>query len=536
MRGGTSRGRDNLLTKPINPAPTTALATPANDRGIARGADGWHFTVKAPTPYAVDPDRDMCARKSANAAMFAGTFNQAATLYRSTVGESGSMSGILNTFADGLLVSPRPFHGDPEMVSALSDTDGTIGDDSIMFPFVEMRQCVAEMMGFGYALGQNTLSCWRCRAFGNENWHVCKAVNSIGGEYVHEVCCRCDASRYDRPVGVREIFSMQHWDLSALWQERYSKQWHVNHRNGTIPIRPGDGEWCLFRTVPEIDGFLYAPYLWAVLAAILSRDAGFDIQATSMVSTPTVLFESDAPNTPESRLQAEKEAEKLAFQNRIILPHGWKYSIVNPDGTYNEVGTSIISRLFSEFQIGVFGNVIVGTKGEAFTDSTPFFRVADTRRAAAGQMVAAQKRVFSHEWWALENYGTRNAPLQTYDTASPQDKKARADALFGMGTALSAIAKGLADHGLESDPQDIVEMMQQLGRCVRKKEGGDAGKLPLGVNAVGSLVKGDEGRAGLGLGPFGDERDNKTINQLADEAQANAPVLPTNRPRRKARR
>lgn len=524
------------MTEPVQPAPTIALATTANDRGIARGADGLHFTVKAATPYVADPDRDMCARKSANAAMFAGTFNQAATLYRATVGESGSMTGILNTFADGLLISPRPFHGDPEMVSALSDTDGTIGDDSIMFPFVEMRQCVSEMVGFGYALGQNTLSCWRCRAFGNENWHVCKAVNSVGGEYIHEVCVRCDASRYDRPVGVREIFSMQHWDLSALWQERYSKQWHVNHRGGTITIRPGDGEWCLFRTVPEIDGFLYAPYLWAVLTAILSRDAGFDIQSTSMVSTPTILFESDKPNTPESREETAREAEKLAFQNRIILPYGWKYSIVNPDGTYNEVGTSIIARLFSEFQIGVFGNVIVGTKGEAFTDSTPFFRVADTRRRAVGNMVAAQKRVFAHEWWALENYGTRNAPLQTFDTDSPQDKKARADAMVQTGLGIKSLADALAGVGFEMDPDGIREMMQRANIKVRKKEGGDAGKLPLGVDAVGSLVKGDEGRAGLELGPFGDDRDDKTINQLADEARENAPMLPSNRPRRMGRR
>ena len=520
------------MTQPVQPAPTIALATTANDRGIARGADGLHFTVKAQTPYVADPDRDMCARRSANAAMFAGTFNQAATLYRSTVGESGSMTGILNTFADGLLISPRPFHGDPAMVSALSDTDGTIGDDSIMFPFVEMRQCVSEMVGFGYALGQNTLSCWRCRAFGNENWHIAKAVNSIGGEYVHEVCVRCDASRYDRPVGVRELCSMQHWPLDALWQERRSKQWHINHRDGTIPIRPGDGEWCLFRTVPEIDGFLYAPYLWAVLAAILSRDAGFDIQSTSMVSTPTVLFESVEHTTPTSREQTEREAEKLAFQNRIVLPYGWKYSIVNPDGTYNEVGTSIIARLFSEFQIGVFGNVIVGTKGEAFTDSTPFFRVADTRRRAVGNMVAAQKRVFAHEWWALENYGTRNAPLQTFDTDSPQDKKARADAMVQTGLGIKSLADALASVGFEMDPDGIREMMQRANIKVRKKEGGDAGKLPLGVDAVGSLVKGDEGRAGLGLGPFGDDRDDKTINQLADEARETAPVLPSNRPRR----
>lgn len=485
------------LTEPIKPAPNTALATTANDSGIARGADGLHFTVKAASPYAADPDRDMCARKSANAAMFAGTFNQAATLYRSTVGEDGALDGVLKTFADGLLVAPRPFQGNPEMVSALSDADGTIGDDTIMFPFEEMRQCVAEMVGFGYSLGQNTLSCWRCRAFGNENWHICKAVNSIGGEYVHEVCLRCDASRYDRPVGVREIFSMQHWPLDALRREPYSKQWHINHRGGTIPIRPGDGEWCLFRTVPEIDGFLYAPYLWAVLAAILSRDAMFDVQATSMVSTPTIVFKSTKPNTPEARAQAAIEAQSLAFQNRVILPDGWEMEFINPDGTYNEVGSSIVDRMNAKFQIGVFGNLVVSSKGDAFTDMAPFFRVADSRRRAVGIMVAGQKRRFAHEWWALENYGTRNVPLQVFDTDSPQDKKARADALMQLGQGLKSLQDGLSAVGFELDPAGVIDMMQRANVKVRQKE---------------------------------------TALVALDQPMDTAPILPSNRPRRKARR
>jgi hypothetical protein len=54
--------------------------------------------------------------------------------------------------------------------------------------------------------------------------------------------------------------------------------------------------------------------------------------------------------------------------------------------------------------------------------------------------------------------------------------------------------------------------------------GGDVGThLPIGVDAAGALIKGDEGRKDLGLGPFGDERGKATISELEDPPEvANA--------------
>ena len=411
----------------------------------------------------------MCARDRANVAMFGGRFAQAVDLYRGTVGEDGYFDGLLGTMADGLLGSPHPFQGDPAMVSALSDADGTPGDDPIMHPFAELRQCVKEMVGFGYSLGQYTLSCWRCRASGNENWEVCSARNSIGGEYRHEVCKRCDASRVDRPLGVREIFALHKWPLQSLWQHTYTRQWHITHREGTLAIEPGDGEWALFRTVPLIDGWQYAPFLWAILAAILARDSRFDRQATQQASVPMHIYMPNGDSHPQTRAEIEQRAADLGFQLKLVMQGKWTHEIHEPSGTYHDIATGSIDDLRGMAEIGWFGNRISSSSGTAFTDAKPWFRVAAERRRALGIMLAQQLRDFGWQWWALENFGTRNAPVSIYDTDSPEDKKARADALVQLGLGIEGMQRGLATAGQELDPQWLVEMCQRANVRIRPK-------------------------------------------------------------------
>jgi hypothetical protein len=523
------------LSEPVAPTPPTSFA-PANARGIADGASGLHFAVIPQQSYIDTQGRDLCARDRANAAMFGGRFAQAVDLYRGTVGEDGYFDGLLGTMADGLLGSSRPLQGDPALVSALSDADGTPGDDPIMHPFAELRQCVKEMVGFGYSLGQYTLSCWRCRASGNENWEVLPARNSTGGECTHEVCRRCDASRIDRPLGVREVFTLHKWPLQSLWQETNSRQWYVTHRRGVMHIVPGDGEWALFRTVPALDGWQYGPYLWAILAAILARDSRFDRQATSHASTPQHIYSSNGDTHPETRADVERKVREAGFQVKMILPGKWSFDIKEPANRYHDVATGIIDDMRGMAEIGWFGNRISSSSGTAFTDAKPWFRVAAERRRALGVMLAQQLRDFGWQWWSLENFGTRNAPVAIYDTDSPEDKRARADAIAQLGTAFGTLQDGLAKVGYEVEGQWVVETCQRANVRVRKKEGGDTSKLPLGVDAVGSLVKGDEGRAGLGLGPFNDERGDMTINDPAEKATSEAPEVQQRRPRRRGRR
>jgi hypothetical protein len=491
--------------------------------------------------YVDTQGRDLCARDRANAAIFGGHFAQAVDLYRGTVGEDGYFDGLLGTMADGLLGSPRPFQGDEAMVSALSDADGTPGDDPIMHPFAEIRQCVKEVVGFGYSLGQYTLSCWRCRSSGNENWEIAKrylpgGYRELGEERAYEVCCRCDAAREDRPLGVREVFALHKWPLQSLWQETYSRQWRVAHRHGVIPIMPGDGEWALFRTVPAVDGWQYGPYLWAILAAILARDSRFDRQATSHASTPVHVYSANGDTHPETRADIERKVREAGFQAKIIFPGKWTLDIKEPANRYHDVASGIIDDMRGMAEIGWFGNRISSSQGTAFTDAKPWFRVAAERRRALGVMLAQQLREFGWQWWSLENFGTRNAPVAVYDTDSPEDKRARADALTQLGAGIGALQDNLAKTGHELDPQWVIETCQRANVRIRQKEGGDTSKLPLGVDAVGSLVKGDEGRAGLGLGTFGDDRGDKTINELTEKTLDEAPPLQQRRPRRRGQR
>jgi hypothetical protein len=190
----------------------------------------------------------------------------------------------------------------------------------------------------------------------------------------------------------------------------------------------------------------------------------------------------------------EVRIQGMGFQTRMVEPFEWTHRIDEPANRFHDVATGIIDRMSAKAEIGWFGNRISSSSGTAFTDAKPWFRVAAERRRALGIMLAKQKNDNGHAWWALHNFGTRNAPIEVFDTDSPEDKSAKARALLEIGTGLEAYAKGLSVHGLEADPQDIIELMQRNGRRVRRK--GEA-----------------------------------TVTELTEQAMANAPVLPDNRPR-----
>lgn len=451
----------------VAPQPSNFVGVGFGEQPIARSGGELHFTVVANTPYPADK-RDMCARENSTRPFFVGSFFDAAAIYQGTVGEDGYFQGLLDNMADGLLACPHPFQGDPRLVSALSNADGTPGDDPIMHPIEECRQILKDLQGFYLGVGQYTLSCWRCRASDVTNFARSKLTNSIGGEYTIEVCRACDAARVDRPSDVREIFVLHHWDLKDLWQQPYSKEWHIIHRGGTTRITPGDGEWALFQMGPMNAGWRYGPYLWLSLAAIFARDSRLDRQQTSYLSTPTHLWSPNGDSHPETRADIEKRVRQAGFQRQIVLEGKWTFDIKEPANRYHDVASGIIDDMIGMAEVGLTGTRMGLSKDSAFTDVAPFFRIPATRRKTIGEIWSRQVRQFGHVWWALDNFGTRNAPWHHYDTRSPQDKLAEASALVQMGAAMSGLVKGFGEVGLKPTMQWMKEFAQGNGITVEE--------------------------------------------------------------------
>jgi hypothetical protein len=83
------------------------------------------------------------------------------------------------------------------------------------------------------------------------------------------------------------------------------------------------------------------------------------------------------------------------------------------------------------------------------------------------------------------------------------------------------------DEPIKGANGSIIWQVHWVPRDPKTGGGNDAGAhLPLGVDAASALIKGDEGRADLGLGPFGDDRGAKTVAELKEPPAAqNAAAL-----------
>lgn len=431
---------------------------------IARtpGADSYHFTV-IPLPVVPDATVTMQRRADAIAATYTGHIQDAVDLYRLSVEADGWMCGIMDTMARGILGLPLTWQGgSPEMRSALMDVDGTPGDFARMHPRAECAKIFRDGLGLGFGLGQYVLMCWRCD--GIEWWRVPGTTDAHQDD---EVCKRCLARRMDRPPGRRELFQLRWRDARWLWRNPITLQWRYSGRQGQVDITPGDGEWFLFQTVPDIDIWRHGPWVWGTIAAIFARDSTFDRQNTSAVCAPTHVFQAKGATDPKTRADVEQQAQGLAFGNKIILPGEWSHDIHAAKAEFVDVTASIVDWASDMWEVGLTGNIHGRKAATGFANMDVFARTTRDHRAYFAGLWIEQVRAQGLVWWARANFGTDNAPVGDIDTRSPEEKKAIAEADEQEGKTLVSLVDGYAATGYEMEPAYIEERAQHRGVRIR---------------------------------------------------------------------
>jgi hypothetical protein len=468
-------------------------------------------------------DFTMQRRADAIAATYGGRLEEAVDLYRGTVEADGWMSGILDTMAHGLLGLPLSFQGDPAMCSALLNVDDTPGDYERMHPENECAKIFRDGLGLGFGWGQYVLACWQCDGVDFD------LVATMGGAGQTEQCRCCRALRVDRPVGVRQLFQLRWRDARWFYRNPVSRQWYYNGRTAMVPVYPGDGEWFLFETVPDVDVWRHGPWVWATIAAIFSRDSTFDAQNTSATCAPTHVFQANGGTAPATRQEVSTQADNLRFGNKLVMPGEWKHEIHAASSSYIEVTGEIVERCAGMFEVGITGNLHGMKAGTGFANMDVYARATRERRAFYASAWIRQIRSQGLVWWGYDNWGTRNVPIGAYDVRSPEDKLAQSNADKAEGEALKSMGDAYGSLGYELVPEYIIERAQAKGIRIQKKPGSaSSSKLPLGVDAVGAVVRGGVALQALGLQPFGDERDDMTIAELAAAGSATpeAPAAP----------
>lgn len=389
-------------------------------------------------------DYTAAAQRSAEESTYTGTLRAAADLWRAAITKDGYFAGLMSTITDGILGLPLNLQGDPGMVAALQDAEGTAGEYSAMFPRNEARAVMADGIGFGVGLGQLLEP----------------------------------TSPMQRPVGGHRVLRLKWWDPRDLRQNPYTRQWFLLTRSGEIEIHPGDGEWILYTPYPQQDAWRHGPWIYLTLGFVFSRDAKFDRQRHSEVLAPTRVARAQKPTRKEARKDFLAGLNRMLRDNCLVLPEQWIYEIVESSGTakITDVYKDIIEAAHKEAEVGLTGNAQMVEGPAGFANADIYRRVSDSKRRFFAETWFDCIREQALCFWALDNYGTRNAPTGGYNVESPEDAVARAKVFTEIGNGFKNLQAGCAAAGCELDPQWTIEVLQRSG--IRAKMKGSAAPAP----------------------------------------------------------
>jgi hypothetical protein len=407
-----------------------------------------------PLPARPINDLTIQERRAAFEATYSGQLRDAMDLYRTTVGEDGWQSGLLQTMSGGILGLPSTFQGNPEMVSALLDADGTPGDYNRTHPGSECAKIFEDGIATNFGLGQQVLMCWEC-GFTNISEDQC--------------CQTCGVWQQRRPIGLRKLFQLQWRDPRWLWQNTLTRQLYYTGNGGFAPVNKGDGEWFLFQPYPEVDAWRHGAWLYMTLAAIFARDAVYDRQRVSEVTTPVQIAKAVKPTTPQARLEFHQQLQESEFDKRMTLPEEWDFKIECATKDYSEVAEQIVTWATSMVEVGLTGNLMGMKAQSAFTDAGIYRRTTTERRRFYSLAWIRADQDQNLSWWGRDNYGTRNVPIQKIDVESPEDKLAALKALEQHGTSLNSAREAYNSLGYDLDPSWILENAQRAGIRIIKR-------------------------------------------------------------------
>ncbi len=487
--------------------PPTATRTSRARRSASQARKAPASSWSGPQAWARDPEgsglaptflafptrpnnsRTMEDRENAILASYSGRLRDLVDLGRVLISEDGFQQGLVDTMSHGLLGMPLAFQGDPDMVAALTDSQGTPGEYGTMHPENEAAKIFADGLVF------------------NMGW----------GQY------RFDFADVIRPIGYHRVPKLFWVDARWFRRDPYTLQWWFMGRGGEVPVTPGDGEFLLYQPYPDTDAWRHGPVLYMTLCAIFARDTLFDRQRVSEVCAPTRIARAQKPTTPKAREKMAANLAKMAHDNQITLDHEWLYEIVTAAaGDYWKVCGEIITWARQMVEVGLTGNILSIEGPTGFSNADIYRRVTDSRRRFYANAWTRCIREQGLSWWVRDNYGeaaVARCPVPVYNVESPEDAIARAGALKAWGEGVKSLAEGVGAAGVEVEPECIVELLQRAGIRARVK---GARSLGLVGEQLGAVLRGNVALASLGEEPFppGDLRGEQTIAEMLGAAKA----------------
>lgn len=260
-----------------------------------------------------------------------------------------------------------------------------------------------------------------------------------------------------------------------LWHPRYiywrwdTRSFWINTQTGPVELKQGDPHWLLYTPYGYYRGWmeglirsLAIPWLFRQFGY---RDWG---RYNEVHGLPIRGILEPSEWSDEEKQKALREVAMLASESVIRLPQ------IAGKGGFDMKLIEAVSRNYDSFKLGMeqanssIAVVVLGqnltseVKGGAYSAAQVHERVAASIiRSDAKTMGAALREQVLVEWAAVNHGKPDLAPTPTWDTAPPEDLKARSEALDKLGDAL----KKLGDANV---PVDVERLAAEFGVPLRE--------------------------------------------------------------------
>jgi hypothetical protein len=508
-------------------------------------------------------------RRAFDEANSSGHLWRLADLWHASIKEFGAFDGIASTISHAIVGGlDLKLHGDLLQISTLLDCDGSGGDFRRMFPEGESAKVFLDGIGLSVGLGQRLyepnreigersvpkLKYWHPRNLRQDPYSKRWYVRTRSSEGQHDG----DGEVEIRPGDPEWLLFLPYGD-SAPWNEapcRWSTLALVlardsifdcaRHSEVCSPVRVMQGKNTV--TKQQLDKAekelrKMARDNWLVIgpnqefkfvestgkiADIYFKMYDFAERQVVIGWTGQTVTTDGGKAFGDSKEQGRIARDKLRFysgawfdcQREQGLSH-WSWenfgSIHPPTGGYNVDPPEDIAangRARTEWSNGIIQLASVGEKIGGTLD--PKWVVEDAQKQGVRFIMPTLPDV--------EDEGAEDdLPTPGYAERIAAKLNELSAGQCRHGNPNSCVHCGIRreDEPMQSADGAIVWQIHWVPRDPKTGPGGDVGThLPIGVDAAGALIKGDEGRKDLGLGPFGDDRGKATISELTNPSEA----------------